>query len=192
MISPEDCAVALQAFERMDDVEAFSLSIQMLCVLARRYGKVTGQPCRIDHVKLKAVLDAYDQSGLEHPYFSEEFGYLIDFVDAFYERLHQATLNQFNRLDAAKSMPEVSKRLAMLEKHWSYKRNFTTSVPVEKASSLTINSFKLIMPDSIGNVRLITSEGESDMVEAEIIERYGHLIPINENQRLSEGRPENG
>jgi hypothetical protein len=74
-------------------------------------------------------------------------------------------------------MPEVSKRLAMLEKHWSYKRNFTTSVPVQKVASLSINSFKLIMPESLRDVRLITSEHEADAVEAEILELYGHLVP---------------
>lgn len=182
MISVQDCEVALEAFLNMSDVEAFSVSVSTLCILARRYAKSTGRTCRIDHKKLQAVLDAYDEAGLEHPYFAGDSEYLIDFIDCFYDRLHNATLSQYTKLDTAKSMPEVSKRLAMLEKHWRYKRNFTTSVPVEKASSLTINSFKLIMPEALGQVRLITSEGESAIIEDEIMERYGYLLNQNNHE----------
>lgn len=176
MLTEEDCLLTIETFQRMDAVEAFSVSITTLCTLVRRYAKLSGRTARVDHVRLQAILDGYEQAGLDHPLFAEN-EYLVDFVDLFYETLHNAAYHQYQRLDSAKSMPEVSKRLAMLEKHWSYKRNFTTSVPVQKVASLSINSFKLIMPESLRDVRLITSEHEADAVEAEILELYGHLVP---------------
>ena len=46
------------------------------------------------------------------------------------------------------------------------------------------------MPDSLRDVRLITSEHEADQVEAEILDLYGHLIPqYDASKHLPESRP---
>jgi hypothetical protein len=166
--------IIIEALDSLDGFEFFTMSIKDMCVYFRVYAKSKGDSIRIDHRWLNGLLEGYDTEGLDFEMISDNPHYL-DFIDAFFEKLHSSKFEIQLKLEAAKSMPEVSKRLQMLGNHWDVKKHWNSTIPVKPINTLTINAIRLEMPQLSG-VQLISTEQDALNLEQQILEKYAEYL----------------
>lgn len=168
----------------ISNFEFWTMSPKDLGVYFRAYSKKIGQNILIDHRFLNNLMDQYEKDGLDSEMLVSNPS-LIDFVDAFYEKMHSAKLEFHEKLDQSKTMPDVTKRLQQLQNHWEHKSTWNSTLPVKPINQLTINAIKLEMPKLTG-VSLVSSEEEALALESEILKKYGQYIEFESVSTSSE------
>ncbi len=180
MISTSDIDQISNALDELPELEFWAMSLSDLCFYLRRYAKNKGYRLSIDHVRLSKILESFDTHGFECPIIAEH-PQIEDLLDVYYHKFRICRDSVYGKLDSAKSMPEVSKRLQQLQNHWHYKQTFNATVPVQKPSALNINMIKIEMPKILESP-ILTSEEDALQAENLILKQFSY-----EFQQLSEG-----
>ena len=137
-MTKDEIEILCDSLQRLDNLEFWSCSPTDLGVYFRRYAKSVGFSILVDHRFLNNLLEQYDTHGVDAEIIQNNI-HLLDFVDAFFEKLHTAKLELHTKLDAGKSLPDISKRLAQLSNHWEHKKHWNSTLPVKPVNQLTIN-----------------------------------------------------
>jgi hypothetical protein len=173
-MTKDEIEILCSAIEQLDGFEFWVMSPKDLGVYFRRFAKSLGVSILVDHRFINNLLDEYDTNGLDSEIIQNNPD-LIDFVDAFFEKLHTSKLDLQGKLDKAKSMPDVTKRLQQLQNHYLNKQHWNSTIPVKPINTLTINAIRLEMPQLSG-VQLISSESDALALEEQILKKYASYI----------------
>ena len=173
-MTKDEIEILCDSLQQLDNLEFWSCSPIDLGVYFRRYAKSIGVSILVDHRFLNNLIEDYDANGIDSEIIQNNPD-LLDFVDAFFEKLHNSKLDLQTKLDGAKSMPDVTKRLQQLQNHYLNKRHWNSTLPVKPVNQLTINAIRLEMPQLSG-VQLISTEQEAVNLEEQILKKYEQYI----------------
>lgn len=164
----------IEAIESLNSLEFWCMEFRDFGVFFRKYAKSKQVSLRIDHKLLSNLIESYDTEGLEAEVIKDN-PQLLDFIDAFFEKLHTSKMDIQIKLDGAKSMPDVTKRLQQLQNHYLNKQHWNSTIPVKPINTLTINAIRLELPQLSG-VQLISTEQEALQLEDAIMKKYGQYL----------------
>lgn len=168
--------VLIASLEDIDNFEFWSCSPTDLGVYFRKYSKSVGVPILVDHRFLHKLLEGYDKDGVDCEMIQENPD-LLEFVDAFFQKLHDSKFEIHLKLDKAQSMPQITSKLQSLQNHWHHKKTWNSTLPTTPVAQLTVNAIRLELPQLSG-VQLITTEQDALALDKQIAEKYAQYIEL--------------